>query len=74
VAEVATGRKINIYELLRFAVGQGASDLHLSTGSIPMIRVHGSMQKLALPRSDDETMQHIVQTVLSRDQIELLRR
>ena len=70
VAEVATARKLNIYDLLRFAVDQGASDLHLSTGSIPMIRVHGSMRKLALPRSDNETMMSIVRTVLNRDQLE----
>lgn len=70
MSEVAAQRKLNIYELLRFAVDQGASDLHLSTGSIPMIRVHGSMRKMALPRSDNETLLHVVQTVLNRDQIE----
>ncbi|HEY3294709.1 MAG TPA: type IV pilus twitching motility protein PilT [bacterium] len=70
MTEVATGQKLNIYELLRFAVDQGASDLHLSTGSIPMIRVHGRMRKLNMPHMDNDTMWHIVRTVLNRDQIE----
>jgi len=70
VAEVVADRAINIYELLRFTVNQGASDLHLSTGSIPMIRVHGSMRKMAMPRTDSETMWAIVRTVLNRDQLE----
>lgn len=70
VAEVATARRLDIYDLLRFAVDQGASDLHLSGGSIPMIRVHGRMRKLNLPRLDNETMLSIVRTVLTRDQLE----
>lgn len=70
MAELATGQKLNIYELLRFAVDQGASDLHLSTGSIPMIRVHGRMRKLNMPHMDTETLMHVVRTVLNRDQLE----
>jgi twitching motility protein PilT len=70
VAEVATAKRLDIFDLLRFAVEQGASDLHLSTGSIPMIRVHGRMRKLNLPHTDLETMNHIVRSVLNRDQLE----
>jgi twitching motility protein PilT len=70
MSDVAAARRLDIYELLRFVVEQGASDLHLSTGSVPMIRVHGTMRKMALPRSDNETMLHVAHTVLNRDQLE----
>jgi twitching motility protein PilT len=70
MSDVAAARRLDIYELLRFVVEQGASDLHLSTGSVPMIRVHGTMRKMALPRSDNETMLHVAHSVLNRDQLE----
>jgi twitching motility protein PilT len=37
---------VDIDQLLRFSVENGASDLHLSVGTVPMIRIHGSMKKL----------------------------
>jgi len=60
----------DINQLLNFAVDQGASDLHISTGSIPMIRVHGTMRKLALPMMDQEMMEKLVFPVLSEPQLE----
>jgi twitching motility protein PilT len=70
VAETEAAKKLNIFDLLRFAVDQGASDLHLSTGSIPMIRVNGRMRKLNLPISDNDMMMSIANSVLSRDQMD----
>ena len=40
---------LDITELLSFSVSNGASDLHLSSGLPPMIRVDGDMRKLELP-------------------------
>ena len=60
----------DINQLLRFAVEQEASDLHVSTGSIPMIRVHGRMRKLALPIMTQETMERLVFDILSQPQME----
>ena len=51
-------------ELLQFAVDQEASDLHMSSGSIPMIRVHGRMRKLNLPAPTTEEMEEEIQKVL----------
>ena len=39
----------NINDLLKYAIEAKASDLHLSTGSIPMVRIDGVMQTLQLP-------------------------
>ena len=36
---------MNIVELLSFAVKNKASDLHLSAGMAPMIRVHGEISE-----------------------------
>ncbi len=40
---------MDISELLAFAVRNGASDLHLSAGLPPMIRVHGDVRRINLP-------------------------
>lgn len=40
---------LDIAQLLTFAVKQGASDLHLSAGVEPMIRVDGDMKRINLP-------------------------
>jgi twitching motility protein PilT len=61
-----------IRELLEYTVAQGASDLHLSTGSIPMIRVHGRMKKLNIaPLSADEISEQI-HAILTPEQWERL--
>ena len=40
---------MDIGELLAFGVGNGASDLHLSAGLPPMIRVDGDLRRIDLP-------------------------
>ena len=40
---------MDITELLAFAVKNKASDLHLSSGLPPMIRVHGDIRRINLP-------------------------
>ncbi|MCP4583847.1 MAG: type IV pilus twitching motility protein PilT [candidate division Zixibacteria bacterium] len=51
---------MNINDLLEFTTQQGASDLHLSVGSVPMIRVDGTMLKLDLPGIGKEDIQRLV--------------
>ncbi|MCX6640666.1 MAG: type IV pilus twitching motility protein PilT [bacterium] len=60
----------DINQLLGFAVDQDASDLHLSAGSIPMIRVHGRMRKLALPLMTQDLMERLIFEILSPPQQE----
>lgn len=62
--------KLNIDELLAFTVDSGASDLHISAGSIPMIRIHGLMHKLELPPTPPEEMERMVTEILSPEQWE----
>ena len=56
--------KASIEELLTYTLEADASDLHLSTDSIPMIRVHGEMKKLDLPPITLESMIEIKENIL----------
>ena len=58
----------NINELLGYTLDNNASDLHLSVGSVPMVRIHGEMQKLQLPVLDQEVMKKIMLEVLNDNQ------
>jgi twitching motility protein PilT len=60
----------HIDQLLQFSVDQLASDLHISAGSIPMIRVHGTMRKLNLPVMTQEFIESLIFEILSEPQKE----
>jgi twitching motility protein PilT len=54
---------MDITQLLTFAVEQGASDLHLSSGEPPMVRIHGDIKRLehpSLTREEVHTMAYDV--------------
>jgi twitching motility protein PilT len=68
--QLETLRRLTIHDLLRFTVEQNASDLHLSVGTVPMIRVHGRLRKLNLPVLTEEDMISLVHSVLSQEQWE----
>jgi len=59
-AVTANVKQLHINDLLEFTTQQGASDLHLSVGSIPMIRVDGTMLKLDLPGLTPDEIQRLV--------------
>ena len=61
---------VNIQQLLGYALESGASDLHLSSGSIPMVRIHGEMKKLQLSEMTDEVMHTILNEILNDNQKE----
>lgn len=63
----------NINELLKYSLDSGASDLHLSVGSIPMVRIHGVMKKLQLPSMDLSTMEKIRDDVLNDNQKKIFK-
>lgn len=50
----------NLEDILRFVVQQGASDLHLSSGLPPMIRLHGDIKRINLPAMSSEEIQKLV--------------
>ena len=59
---------MDISDLLAFSVKNKASDLHLSSGLPPMIRVHGDVRKINLPALDHAQVQAMVFEVMSDGQ------
>ena len=58
-------------ELLRQMKQQGASDLHLSSGSAPYLRVNGDMAKLQYRDVSSETCQSLIFEILTEKQKEI---
>ncbi|MDQ6989987.1 MAG: type IV pilus twitching motility protein PilT [Mariprofundaceae bacterium] len=59
---------MDISELLAFSVKNGASDLHISAGEPPMIRINGDMTKIKMPSLDDRKVQSMVYDIMNDDQ------
>lgn len=51
---------MDITELLAFSAKQGASDLHLSAGLPPMIRVDGDVRRINLPPMDHKQVHELI--------------
>jgi twitching motility protein PilT len=58
---------MTISELLAFSVRHQASDLHLSAGMPPMIRVHGEVKKINLPAMAHDEVQVMLHAIMSDD-------
>src|SRR6266576_1289885 len=58
-------------DLLRQMKQQGASDLHLTSGSAPFMRINGDMVKLNYRNVSNETCQSLIFEILSDNQKEL---
>jgi twitching motility protein PilT len=54
-------------DLLRHARASGASDLHLSTGTVPHLRVNGNLMALPMPESTSTELDNWVRPILSPD-------
>ena len=59
---------LKIFELLGYALDSEASDLHLSVGAIPMVRIHGIMKPLNLPLLSADQMDTILNDVMNESQ------
>lgn len=57
-----------IDKLFKIMVAQNASDLHLSAGSPPCLRIHGEMTKLNHPSLTNEQVQALIFEILSEKQ------
>ncbi len=59
---------MDISDLLAFSVKNKASDLHLSAGLPPMIRVHGDIRKINLPAMDHSQVHDMVYDIMNDTQ------
>ena len=59
---------MDISELLAFVVKNKASDLHLSSGLPPMIRVHGDVRRINLPPLEHKDVHAMVYDIMNDGQ------
>jgi twitching motility protein PilT len=59
---------MDITELLAFSAKQGASDLHLSAGLPPMIRVDGDVRRINLPPMDHKQVHELIYEIMNDKQ------
>ena len=59
---------MQITDLLAFSVKNKASDLHISTGLPPMIRVHGDVRRINLPAANQEQVFDMITDVMNDNQ------
>jgi len=60
---------MDLNKLLAYSVDSGASDLHLSVGSIPMVRINGTMQRLNMDPLIQTDMDSIIKQCMDEEQI-----
>src|SRR5476651_2618175 len=68
VSPIVEGIIVDIAELLAFSVKNKASDLHLSAGMPPMIRVHGDVRRINLPPLEHKDVHGMVYDIMSDGQ------
>jgi len=59
---------MDITELLAFSAKQGASDLHLSAGLPPMIRVDGDVRRINVPPLDHTQVHELIYDIMNDKQ------
>ncbi|WP_372797435.1 type IV pilus twitching motility protein PilT, partial [Litorivivens sp.] len=59
---------MDITELLAFSAKQNASDLHLSAGLPPMIRVDGDVRRINLPPLEHKDVHSLIYEIMSDKQ------
>ncbi len=59
---------MDISEILKFSTAQGASDVHISSGEPPIIRVHGDIQKVDMPSLPKEQVHSMLYDILNDHQ------
>jgi twitching motility protein PilT len=64
---------VNINKLLEYSIDSGASDLHLSVGSVPMVRINGTMKPLDMDPLLEGDMESIIPQVMDEDQIQVFQ-
>jgi twitching motility protein PilT len=59
---------MEITELLSFSVQQGASDLHVTAGMPPLIRVDGDIRKINVPEMDHKEVYALIYEIMTDKQ------
>jgi twitching motility protein PilT len=69
----AQSAEVPVGELLEIVMDRGASDLHLTTGSPPVVRINGTLRRLEnYARLEPEQLQRMIYSILTQRQRERL--
>lgn len=60
--------QVNLHQLLRTMIQKGASDLHITTGTPPQLRVDGTLVPLKLPPFTPADTKQLCYSILTEDQ------
>ena len=60
--------RFTIHQLLKVMIDRGASDLHVTTGSPPQLRIDGSLVPLKTPPLDPIETKQLCYSVISEEQ------
>ena len=66
--DAAEGDVVDLPKLLRSAIKLGASDLHISVNAHPMMRVHGELRSLGLPKLKPQDTRRLLFGMLTPQQ------
>jgi twitching motility protein PilT len=64
---------MELNQLLSYSIDSGASDLHLSVGSIPMVRINGTMKPLNLDVLIQDDIEKMLPEVMDKDQMAIFK-
>ena len=59
---------MDVSELLIFMVDNKGSDLHVSSGEPPVVRIHGDMVKIEVPALDKDEVHNMIYDILNDQQ------
>jgi twitching motility protein PilT len=62
------GLKFNLHQLLRAMIEKGSSDMHITTGSPPLLRIDGSIVPLKLPPLSPIETKQLCYSILTEEQ------
>src|SRR6516225_8531924 len=60
--------KVNLHQLLKAMIEKGASDMHITTGTPPLLRIDGDIVPLKLPPLTPVDSKQLCYSILTEDQ------
>ena len=68
MAATGTELRVTLHQLLKTMIDKGSSDLHVTTGSAPLLRIDGSIVPLKLPPLTPQDTKQLIYSVLTEEQ------
>lgn len=60
---------MDIYDLMKLAAEKNASDLHLTPGEPPILRIHGQLERMDMEKLSADTVKKMLYSIMAEKQI-----